>query len=370
MTQPGADILAVQQRLESLQDGSVGCLRQQAQQLAVALDECRYTVAMLLCYIQPMTNPLIRVGISSCLLGQNVRFDGGHKLDTLITESLGRYFEWIPICPEMEIGLGTPRESLRLVASAEGSRLVAAKSGADHTEVMTTWAARRFDELAPLQLHGYILKRDSPSCGMERVRVYGGSGTAQRTGSGIYAGLLLCRFGMLPVEEEGRLRDMSIRENFVERIFAHQRWQEFREGKPRTRELVDFHTRHKLTLSSHSDEHYRKLGRLVAAAGKQKRDGVLDEYGRIFMEALRVRATPRKHANVLFHILGFLKKELDSGDKAELVASIDNYRKGFLPLVVPVILLLHHLRRHPVPWILAQTYLNPYPAELMLRNHV
>ncbi len=312
----------------------------------------------------------IRVGISSCLLGQNVRFDGGHKLDTLITETLGQYFEWVPVCPEMEIGLGAPRESLRLVQDAESARLIATKSGTDHTHAMTDWAGKRLEELAQLNLHGYILKKDSPSCGMERVRVYDRKGMARRTGSGIFAGLLRQRFAMLPVEEEGRLHDLSIRENFVERVFSSHRWQEFLSTKPQRGDLVDFHTRHKLTLSSHSDGHYRRLGRMVADLGKRKMSEVLDDYGRLFMETLRVRATARKHANVLFHILGYLKKEIDGGDKAELIASIESYRQGLVPLIVPITLLVHHLRRHTVPWLQEQTYLNPYPAELMLRNSV
>ncbi len=314
------------------------------------------------------TKPLIRVGISSCLLGRKVRFDGGHKLDTLITETLGKYFEWAPVCPEMELGLGAPRESVHLAGKAENPRLIGVKSGIDHTEAMKSWAARRLEELSGLGLCGYILKKDSPSCGMERVRVYGSSGTAQRTGSGIYAGMLLRQFSSLPVEEEGRLRDTEIRENFVERVFAWHRWQEFVNTRPRARDLVGFHTRHKLTLSSHSDGHYRRLGQFVARAGGRKPAEILEGYGRLLMESLRVPATRKKHANVLFHVLGFLKRELDETDKAELVASIENYRNGLAPLVVPLTLFSHHLRRHPIPWILDQVYLNPYPAELRLRN--
>lgn len=312
----------------------------------------------------------MRVGVSSCLLGRNVRFDGGHKLDTLIAEALGRFFEWVPVCPEMEIGLGAPRESLRLVGAGDAVRLIATKSGTDHTASMTSWAGRRLDELAQLELHGYILKKDSPSCGMERVRVYGADGMARRSGSGIFAGLLRQRFEMLPVEEEGRLHDPSIRENFVERVFAFHRWQEFVSTRPQRGALVSFHTRHKLTLSSHSERHYRRLGRMVAGFGKGKMSKVVADYGRLFMEALCVHATARKHANVLFHILGYLKKEIDAGDKAELIGSIENYRRGLAPLIVPMTLLTHHLRRHPVAWLQEQTYFNPYPAELMLRNHV
>jgi uncharacterized protein YbgA (DUF1722 family)/uncharacterized protein YbbK (DUF523 family) len=317
-----------------------------------------------------MENAVIRVGISSCLLGQKVRYDGGHKLDTLITETFGKYCEWVPVCPEMEIGLGAPRKTLHLVGSAKRPRLLGTESGTDYTDTMTQWARKKLEELARLNLHGYILKQGSPSCGMERVRVYREGETARRTGMGIYAGLLLGRFGLLPVEEERRLHDMSIRQDFVERAFAYRRWQEFVKAKPQTGDLVSFHTRHKLTLLSHSDAHYRRLGRLVAGAGKRKMNSVLDEYGCLLMEALRVRATARKHANVLFHILGFLKNEIDADDRTELTSAINDYRKQLIPLVVPITLFLHHLRRHPVQWLFEQTYLNPYPAELMLRNHV
>ena len=310
----------------------------------------------------------LRIGISSCLLGQKVRFDGGHKLDTLITETLGRYCEWVPVCPEMEIGLGAPRESLRLEAGAAGPRLIASGSGVDHTDAMRAWAARRLEELAALDLDGYILKKGSPSCGMERVRVYGKGGAERRTGSGIYATMLLARFGSLPIEEEGRLRDSGIRENFIERLFCRHRWREFIGSGPRLRELVEFHTRHKLTLSAHSDPHYRKLGRLVAGTGGGKLREVLEDYERLFTAALRVRATPGKHANVLNHIFGHLKHHLDPGDKAEVTGQIENYRKGLVPLVVPLTLLAHHLRRHPAPWLQEQVYLHPYPAELMLRR--
>lgn len=314
--------------------------------------------------------PRIKVGISSCLLGEKVRFDGGHKLDTLLTESFGIFFEWVPVCPEMEIGLGTPRESLRLAGSASSPRLLAPKSGADHTDTMKLWARRRLEELARLELRGYILKKDSPSCGMERVRVYDEHGVPARNGRGIYAQELVERFPLLPVEEEGRLHDMAIRENFVERVFAYHRWLLFRAGRPRPRDLVHFHTRHKLTLLAHDEPAYRRLGHLVSRAGRGHLAETLDAYGRLFMQALQTRATARKHANVLYHLAGFLKDALDVGDKAELKERIEEYRRRLVPLVVPVTLLLHHFRRHPVAWVAEQTYLNPYPAELMLRNHV
>jgi len=312
----------------------------------------------------------IRVGISSCLLGEEVRFDGGHKHDTLITETLGKFFEWVPVCPEMEIGLGTPRESHRLVGISSSPRLIAPKSGTDHTAAMNRYAARRAEELAAMDLSGYVLKKDSPSCGMERVRVYDQNGMPRKDGRGLFAAALLERLPELPTEEEGRLHDHSIRENFVERIFARHGWLAFLAAKPKAADLVNFHSRHKLTLQAHSDELYRKMGRLTARAGRTPMRELLAQYGSLFSRALKVKATPRKHANVLYHLMGFLKESLDFGDKGELVGCIESYRQRRVPLVVPVTLLKHHFRRHPVPWVSNQTYLNPYPDELMLRNHV
>jgi uncharacterized protein YbgA (DUF1722 family)/uncharacterized protein YbbK (DUF523 family) len=311
--------------------------------------------------------PTIRLGISTCLLGENVRFDGGHKADEFLIQTLGRYVEWVPVCPEVEIGLGTPRESLRLVGNPEAPRLVAPKSGSDHTEAMQTWARARLEEVAALELHGYVLKKDSPSCGLFRVRVYGAKGVPVRTGQGIFARELVGRFPLLPVEEEGRLNDMRLRENFIERVFAYYRWTQMLGTDATPAELVRFHTAHKLTLLAHSPPHQQEMGRLVSRA----RDRVIDTYGRLFMVALGVLGTPKKHASVLHHLMGYLKKMLSSADKAELLELIDEYRRGMVPLVVPLTLLKHHISRHPVPeWVHQQVYLNPYPKEMMLRNHV
>jgi len=312
----------------------------------------------------------IRVGISTCLLGENVRYDGGHKHDPFLTETLGRFFEWVPVCPEVEIGLGTPRETLRLAGAPESPKLVAPKSGKDHTETMQHYAAGRVGKLAASGIHGYVLKKDSPSCGMMRVRVYGESGMAVRTGRGLFADALMRQLPMLPVEEEGRLHHPALRENFIERVFAHYRWTQFVASRPRAGDVVEFHARQKLALMAHSPEHYRQLGRLVAKAGCTPMNELLPAYGVAFMQCLAVHATAKKHANVLQHLLGYLKTQLDAADKVELIRHIEHYRIGLVPLIVPLTLLAHHFRRHPVPWILEQTYLNPYPAELMLRNHV
>lgn len=315
--------------------------------------------------------PAIRLGISSCLLGEKVRYDGGHKQDLFLIQTLGRFVEWVPVCPEVEIGLGTPRESLRLVSGPESPRLMAPKSGSDHTAAMRSWARVRLEELRALELHGYVLKKDSPSCGLYRVRVYGEKGMPARTGQGVFARELVTQMPLLPVEEEGRLHDMRLRENFVERIFAYYRWCRMREGDATAAGLVRFHTAHKLTLLAHSPRHLQALGRLVARAGSRGRDRPIDAYGHLFMEALGVLGTPKKHASVLHHLMGFLKRALSRADKAETLGLIDEYRRGLVPLVVPLTLLKHHIGRHPVPeWVHQQIYLNPYPKELMLRNHV
>jgi uncharacterized protein YbgA (DUF1722 family) len=272
----------------------------------------------------------------------------------------------------MEIGLGAPRESLRLEERDASVLLVASRSGANHTYAMRAWAERRVAELGKLGLSGYILKKGSPSCGMERVRVYGTSGVPVRNGRGIFAAELAHGLPLLPVEEEGRLHDAPLRENFVERVFAFHRWSTLLAAEPRPRDLVAFHTAHKLSLLAHSEPHYRTLGRIVACAGRASAlgfDAVLSEYGARFMAALAVRATRRKHANVLCHMVGYLRCVIDRGDKHELVARVDDYRRGLVPLLVPLTLLQHHFRRHPVPWIAAQVYLSPYPADLGLRNH-
>lgn len=266
--------------------------------------------------------------------------------------------------------MGIPRESVRLVREKEGIRMLGVKSGDDFTGAMKHYASNKVKELQAQELHGFILKKDSPSCGMERVRLYNLSGGSLKQGIGMFAETLMASFPEIPVEEEGRLHDLSLRENFVERVFSCYRWKEFLKLRPASKDLVSFHTRNKLSILSHDRAAYGKMGALVARAGKSGLHPTLEEYGSLFTEALKHRATAKKHANVLYHLLGYLKKALDSSDKEEMVHCIEDYRKGLVPLIVPITLLLHHFRRHPHPWVLEQTYLSPYPGELMLRNHV
>jgi uncharacterized protein YbgA (DUF1722 family)/uncharacterized protein YbbK (DUF523 family) len=312
----------------------------------------------------------LRLGVSACLLGQEVRYDGGHKRDRFLTDTLGRWVEWVPVCPEVELGLGIPREPIRLEGDPDEPRLIATRTGADHTRAMTRLARARAEQLAAQDLCGYVLKKDSPSCGMERVRVYAGRGAPSRRGVGLFARALLERSPLLPVEEEGRLNDPVLRENFVERLFAYARWKRLLAARPTRADLIRFHTVHKLQLLAHEPETYRRLGRLVArVASRPLRDG-LAAYGGEFMEALRVPATPRRHANVLEHMLGYFSDRLDADARAEVVEAIADHRRGTAPLVVPLTLVRHHVRRFAVGYLAEQTYLDPHPKELMLRNHV
>jgi uncharacterized protein YbgA (DUF1722 family)/uncharacterized protein YbbK (DUF523 family) len=316
-----------------------------------------------------------RIGISACLLGDPVRFDAGHKRDGFLVETFGPYVEWIKVCPEVEAGFGTPRDPMRLVAGASGSRtgdgvrLIVIKTGEDVTTTLRDYSLARADELAAANLSGYILKKDSPSCGMARVKVYRG-GVAERTGRGLFADALLSRLPNLPVEEEGRLSDPRLRENFIERVFAYRRLRALFDRRWRIADLVRFHTAHKLTLMAHAPAAYARLGRLVAGAATHPRAALASAYETQFMQALAKVATPKRHANVLQHMLGYFKTSLDADARAELLALIEDHRAGRVPLVVPMTLMRHHVRRRQVAYLAGQSYLDPHPRELSLRNHV
>lgn len=319
---------------------------------------------------RPHADRRIRLGISACLLGDEVRYDGGHKRDQFLTTVLGPLVEWVRVCPEVEIGMGTPREPIRLVEEDGRLRLLTVRTGVDYTARMTAYAAKRVQALDAEDLCGYVLKKDSPSCGMTRVKVYSGEGPGRRTGIGLYAQALLARFPDLPIEEEGRLLDPRLRENFIERVFAYRRLRDLFDGRWTTGGLVRFHTAHKLVLLAHSTPAYTRLGRLVAGAKSADRASLREQYTSGFMQALTAIATPQRHTNVLHHMAGYFKKTLDAASRAELLAAIDDYRTGLVPLVVPITLFRHHIRVHDVKYLQGQVYLAPHPAELMLRNHV
>jgi uncharacterized protein YbgA (DUF1722 family)/uncharacterized protein YbbK (DUF523 family) len=314
--------------------------------------------------------PPIRIGISACLLGEKVRYDGGHKRDPYLVETFGRYVEWVPVCPEVEMGLGTPRESLRLVRTQGDIRLIMPKTGADYTEPMRAYAKQRVAELAKEDLCGYVLKKDSPSCGMERVRVFDARGVPAKSGRGLFAEALLQHFPLLPVEEERRLSDPRRRENFVERVFACRRLRTLFAGRWKVGDLVAFHTAHKLLLMAHSPKAYAALGRLVAGAKAVPRAELRERYEAKFMRALGAMATTKRHVNVLLHIVGHFRGQLDDDSRRELLALIEDYRRGLLPLIVPITLIRHYVRRFDVAYLRGQIYLEPHPKELMLRNHV
>ena len=323
-----------------------------------------------------------RIGISSCLLGQPVRFDAGHKLDPFLVETFGRHVEWVPVCPEVEAGFGTPRETMRLVLTGpqqrergerfdpRGIALVLNKQGTDVTERLVSYSRTKAGNLAQARLSGYVLKKDSPSCGMEGVKVYTPAGQALRGGRGLFAEALMARLPNLPVEEEGRLGDPRLRENFVERVFAYRRLCSLFEGRWTVGGVVAFHTAHKLTLMAHSPVAYRALGQLVSAAKARPRGEFAAEYQSRFMRALAIVATPGRQANVLQHMLGYVSDDLDTDARRELLAVIEDHRREQAPLIVPMTLMRHHVRRLKVEYLLGQTWLEPHPRELNLRNHI
>jgi uncharacterized protein YbgA (DUF1722 family)/uncharacterized protein YbbK (DUF523 family) len=313
------------------------------------------------------TGAKIPVAISSCLLGDEVRFDGGHKKDSYITGTLDEYFEFVPICPEVEIGLTVPREPIRLVGKPDNPRAVGIRTeGLDVTDKLHDYGvtmARKLDHVC-----GYIFKRASPSCGMERVRVYSEKGMPNKTGVGIYARAFMAQQPLIPCEEEGRLGDPVLRENFIQRVFVLYKWKQMSAGRLSAAKIVDFHTRHKFIIMAHNQAAYRRLGKMVATVGTTPIREFANRYIADVMAALKTRATRRSHVNVLQHLMGFLKNNLDAEDKEEMLDTISSYHRGEVPLIVPITLMKHHFRRHPDPYIQQQYYLSPHPRELMLRN--
>jgi uncharacterized protein YbgA (DUF1722 family)/uncharacterized protein YbbK (DUF523 family) len=312
----------------------------------------------------------IKIGISRCLLGENVRYDGGHKRERFITDTLGNFVEFTPVCPEVECGLGVPREAMHLEGNPVDPRLVTIHTRKDYTKPMKSWAQRRLAELEKEGLCGFIFKSGFPSSGMERVKIYGDQGEPVKTGVGIFAGEFMARFPLLPVEDEGRLHDPQLRENFIERIFALKRWREVSAQKTGLKSLIDFHTRHKFLILSHSRNHYQKMGQLVTRSDDLPLKERFTAYQTLFLEALRIKTTLKKHTDVLLHMMGFFKKDLSPDEKRELIEVVGHYKQGLIPLIVPVTLLRHYVRKYLPPYLINQWYLDPHPLELKLRNHV
>ena len=321
---------------------------------------------------------MVRIGISRCLLGEPVRWDGGHKRDAYLVEVFGPHVHWVPVCPELESGLPVPRPTMRLERSPAGGTVVNGvpvrliiRSGGDWTDEMLLWSEEKVRALAKADLDGFVLKRDSPSCGLERVKVYGAAaGIGERKGRGLFAEALARAFPHLPMEEEGRLGDPALRENFIERVFAHARLRVLFDRRWTLGDLVQFHTVHKLALLAHRPSAYKALGVLVATAKSRDRAALGQEYTATFMDALRAIATPTRHVNVMHHMLGHLRGRLESPARDDMLRLIDEYRAGVVPLVVPLTLIHHYAKLHQVEYLLGQTYLEPHPRELALRNHV
>ncbi|MEH0021804.1 MAG: DUF523 and DUF1722 domain-containing protein [Desulfobacter sp.] len=313
--------------------------------------------------------PKVKIGISTCLLGRLVRYDGNHSHDRYLTQTLGMFVDYVPVCPEVECGMPTPREALRLVGDPENPRLMTQKTKVDKTGMMEDWIPGRLDELETEDLCGFIFRSKSPSSGLYRIRVYGDDGKVRKTGTGLFAKAFTRRFPRIPVEEAGRLQDPKLREHFIERIFSLQRWREQLKTDRTLGGLVRFHTHNKLLILSHNQEIYRSMGRLVARGKEMETDDLFDQYEALLLKALDLKTTVKKNINVLLHILGFFKKDLSHDEKQEMLTTIDQYRNDYLPLIVPLTLANHYVRKYDQPWLREQTYLNPHPFELKLRNY-
>lgn len=311
----------------------------------------------------------LKIGVSACLLGEKVRYDGGHKHDRYITDTLGKFFTFVPVCPEVECGMPVPREAMRLEGDPTAPRLMTRLTRIDKTGQMLEFCERRVRELEREDLCGFIFKKDSPSSGLYRVKVYN-DGMAARSGSGLFAAAVARHFPLLPLEEEGRLNDPCIRENFIERVFCCRRWKDFLAASPDLGDLVAFHTSHKLLYMAHSPRVYREMGILVAAGKSMETAELFRRYEELMMAGLAQHATVSKNTNVLQHIMGYFKKELSSGEKAEMLEVIGRYHGRLVPLIVPLTLLKHYVAKYDKSYLKGQIYLDPHPAELMLRNHV
>jgi len=299
-----------------------------------------------------------------------VRFDAGHKKDIFVKDILGDFVDFVPVCPELEAGFGVPREAVRLVGNIESPRIIGYQTGEDKTEVIEKYSSKRIYKSDIKNLDGYILKKNSPSCGMERVKIFNSNGIPQKNGTGLFARELMNKYPLLPVEEEGRLQDSTIRENFIVRIFAYSRMKELFKNQFSKKKIIEFHTIHKYLMLAHSPKHYKILGNLLGNINNYSLSFFKEEYKCLFMKGLKFKSTVKKNVNVLHHIVGFLKNNLTKNEKKELLEIISDYHSNHVPLIVPVTLLKHYVFKYDIEYIKNQIYLNPHPKELMLRNHV
>jgi len=304
----------------------------------------------------------IKVGVSSCLLGEKVRWNGDHKQDLFVKNLLGQFFEWVPTCPEVEIGMGIPRETVQLTGDPGAPRMVGNITGTDWTSRMNRYSKKRSAELAKLNLCGYIFKSRSPSCGIARIPVTGKKGKTQKYGRGLFADSFMQHCALVPVEDESRLHDARIRENFITRVFAYHRLAHLLSGRLPCKALVEFHTAHKYLLLAHSRKHYDALEKLVANAKQYSPTELKRRYAEAFMQTLSFKTSVRKNTDVLYHMLGFFRKLLSEEEKQGMSEAIEDYRRERAPLIVPVTLIKHHVRQHKVDDLANQAYLSPPPA--------
>jgi uncharacterized protein YbgA (DUF1722 family)/uncharacterized protein YbbK (DUF523 family) len=314
-----------------------------------------------------------RIGVSGCIAGLAVRFDGGAGKDAFLLGPVAEHADLVTFCPEVEAGMGTPRDTIRLVRRDDRSapRAVANRSGDDWTERLVATSTAIAERLAGESLSGVVVRRNSPSCGLERVRVYDWNGVPEKRGVGLFVQALRARFPLLAIEEDGRLHDPRLREAFLERVFAHARLRDLLDdGTWRRRDVVEFHSREKLLLLSHSPQGTRELGRLVSGLGAMDRDAFADAYREGFLRAMAEPATPGRQVNALHHAAGFVKHDADPLEKESLVTAIDEYASGLVPLVVPLAVLRTRMSRRPAPWLASQTWLQPHPKVLKLRTWI
>lgn len=311
----------------------------------------------------------IKIGISACLIGENVRFDRGHARDLYITETLAKYVEFVPLCPELACGMGVPREQVRQVDCGGEIRLIGQDSAEDWSDRMTSWCKRVLPGLDEEGLDGFILKGRSPSCGLQQSKVFSTTGKPPRSNSGFFARQLMEMFPILPTESNDRLQNPILRENFIRQIFVLKRWRELIERGQQIGHLVDFHTRHKMLIRSHDLRGYRQLGKLLGESSVFNTDEIFDTYGVLLFRSLALKATPKKNSDVLMHAMGYFKRELDSGDKQELLAMILAYKSGKIPLIMPITLIKHYARKLDKPYLTQQYFFSPHPSELKLLNH-
>lgn len=315
-------------------------------------------------------SPNIRIGVSACLLGDEVRYNGGHARDRYVVGTLSEHFTFVKVCPEEEIGMGTPRPTVRLEGHRDDPRMIEPTSGTDWTKDMNRWSARRVREMGADGLSGFVFKSKSPSCGVFRVKVYNEKGNLGDPGAGLFAMAMMKRHPLLPIEEEGRLHDAGLRENFLERVFAYHRLKAVFAGRWKRGEIIDFHSHEKYLMMAHNPASLKKLGQLTARIKDHSPAEFRDLYMAAFMKILEKQATVKSHVNALQHMAGYLRDHLDPEERKRVLASIEDYRAELVPLIVPMTLLRHYIELHEVAYVKDQTYLNPHPRELKLRNHV